>query len=385
MKLKDLNRRMFIQSVATGFVVWTASSPVFSFSNQVKKPRNSRGSDLLLYLDTNGKKRPVTTPFEWQIKRQQILEGMQHVMGVLPDHSGLPDLNIQIIDQLKEDNFTRFTIYFTVATNERISAFLYVPAKNNKKKRLPAMLALHPTGIQGKAIVDGQSELPNRAYAKELAQRGYVVIAPDYPGYGDLKNYDFKADRYQSGVMKSVFDNMRCIDLLQARDDVDSARIGVIGHSLGGHSAMFVGAFDARIEVIVSSCGWTLLDYYNAGQEVTKKYGNRLAPWAQEVYMPLLRDTYNLDAMKIPFDFDEVIAALAPRAFFSNSPKNDSNFNVIGVRKGIEHASEVYKFLKADSNLVVRYPNSEHDFPAEVRFEAYDFIDKVLGVTSDGN
>src|SRR5699024_5532546 len=121
--------------------------------------------------------------------------------------------------------------------------------------RRPAMLALHPTGALGKKIVDGQSSLQNRAYAKELAQRGYVVIAPDYPDFGDLSNYNFKSDRYQSGTMKSIFDDIRCVDLLQARRDVDPDRIGVIGHSLGGHSAMFVGAFDPRLKVIVSSCG----------------------------------------------------------------------------------------------------------------------------------
>jgi len=124
------------------------------------------------------------------------------------------------------------------------------------------------------------------------------------------------------------------------------------------------------------------MDYYNAGEETTKKYGGALGAWAQERYMPLLRDKYDLDIKKIPFDFDEVIAALAPRAFFSNSPVNDSNFNIKGVRKGIAAVSEVYDFLGVKDKLEVHYPNSEHDFPPEVRFEAYRFIDKVLKISS---
>ena len=209
------------------------------------------------------------------------------------------------------------------------------------------MVALHGTGDLGKKLVDGFSTLPNRAYAKELAQRGYVVIAPDYPSMGDLINYDFKTDRYESGTMKGIFDHMRCVDLLQSRKEVDPKRIGVIGHSLGGHNAMFLGAFDTRLKVIVSSSGWTLMDYYDIGEAASKRYGGRLGPWAQDRYMPLLRDKFNLDPEKIPFDFDEVIAALAPRAFFSNSPINDSNFSVEGVRKGIAAAMEVYNFFKA--------------------------------------
>jgi hypothetical protein len=94
--------------------------------------------------------------------------------------------------------------------------------------------------------------------------------------------------------------------------------------------------------------------------------------------MPLVRDKYHLDPDKVPFDFDEVIAAIAPRAFFSNSPLKDANFNVEGVKKGIANVSKVYDFLHAQGNLQVRYPDSKHDFPPEVRLQAYRFIDKIL-------
>ncbi|MEO6684876.1 MAG: alpha/beta fold hydrolase [Dyadobacter sp.] len=327
-------------------------------------------------------KRPVATLAEWEIKRQQILEGMQQAMGKLPDFLNLPGMDIRILNEIKEENYTRQAISFTVAKNESVPAYLYIPIKQNEKEKFPAMLALHETDRIGKKSVDGQGHNINLGYAKELAKRGYIVIAPDYPSFGDLKNYDFKTDRYQSGMMKSIFDNMRCVDLLQARAEVDPGRIGVIGHSLGGHNAIFTGAFDDRLKVIVSSCGWTLMDYYNAGEEVTKKYGGILGPWAQERYMPLLRDKYDLDIKKIPFDFDEVIASLAPRAFFTNSPLNDGNFDVKGVKKGVTEVSEVYDFLGAKDKLEVRYPNSEHDFPPGVRLEAYRFIDKVLNITS---
>jgi hypothetical protein len=214
-----------------------------------------------------------------------------------------------------------------------------------------------------------------------LAQRGYIVIAPDYPSFGDLKDYNFDKDRYKSGTMKGIFDHMRCVDLLQGREDVDPERIGVLGHSLGGHNSMFVGAFDKRIKVIVSSCGWTLMDYYSIGEELSRKYGGRLGPWAQKRYMPLLRDKYKLDGKKIPFDFDDVISAIAPRAFFSVSPLRDSNFDVEGVKKGIANVTEVYRTLGAEDKLQVSYPNAEHDFPVESRIEAYRFIDKILGHT----
>ena len=340
--------------------------------------QHTHSQDLLTYRDSAGQKKPVNTLAEWKQKRGQILDGMQQAMGQLPQKTDLPSFDIQITDSLLAEHYTRFTISFTVTANERIPAYLYIPHQQGIPEKLPAMLALHPTGELGKQVVDGQSSLPNRAYAKELAQRGYVVIAPDYPSMGDLQPYDFEEDRYQSGTMKAIFNHIRCVDLLQARADVDPERIGVIGHSLGGHNAMFVAAFDPRLKVMVSSCGWTLMDDYDAGEEVSKQYGGRLGPWAQERYMPLLRDQYHLDPEKIPFDFDEVIASLAPRAFFSNSPLRDSNFDVNGVRKGIAAAAEVYRFLQAEDNLQVRYPEAGHDFPPDVRHQAYRFIDNIL-------
>ena len=94
--------------------------------------------------------------------------------------------------------------------------------------------------------------------------------------------------------------------------------------------------------------------------------------------MPLIRSKYKLDAKRIPFNFDDIISAIAPRAFFSVSPLSDSNFNVEGVRKGISIAEQTYTLLGARDMLKVRYPQAEHDFPVENRLEAYAFIDKIL-------
>lgn len=322
---------------------------------------------------------------ELQSQRSRILDSMQQAMGKLPDRTNLPPLDIQIIDSLKENYYTRYNIRFTAAENEVVPSYLYIPRQNGRPEKRAAMVVLHPTGDQGKHLVDTKTQYYNHVPAKELAERGYVVIAPDYPGMGDLKVYDFDNDRYESGTMKAIFNHMRSIDLLQEMEEVDPERIGVIGHSLGGHNAMFLAAFDQRVKVIVASCGWTLMDYYDIGEKAKEIYGGRLGPWAQDRYMPLLHVKYNLDGDKIPFDFDDVIAALAPRPFFSNSPLNDSNFDVEGVKKGIEAASALYHSLGAEENLLVRYPEAGHDFPLDVRLEAYQFIDKILNHTPEIN
>src|SRR5262249_4298242 len=156
----------------------------------------------------------------------------------------------------------------------------------------------------------------------ELAERGYVCIAPDYPNFGEYR-CDVYALGYASASMKAIWNNIRAIDLISEREDNDPGRIGAIGHSLGGHNAIFTALFEPRIFAVVSSCGFNAFPYYFKGD---------ISGWSHKGYMPRLRERYGLDLHRVPFDFPELIAALAPRAFFTSSPLHDRNFEVEGVR-----------------------------------------------------
>jgi len=335
------------------------------------EPKSAGAADhsrLLVYETPDGQDRPVRTAADWAIRRQQIIAGMEAAMGKLPDRAKLPAPDVKVIEEQKGPGFLRLSITFLAEENDRVPAYLFLPNDRPAGRRVAAILALHPTSPLGKKVVSGEGPRPNRAYALELAQRGYVVLAPDYPSFGDYP-YDFQKSKYLSGSMKGIFNHMRGVDLLQAREEVDPERIGVIGHSLGGHNAMFAGVFDQRLKVIVSSCGWTPFHDY---------YGGKIVGWTSDRYMPRLRHAYGLDARRVPFDFYEVVAALAPRAFFSASPLADDNFAVAGVKKVEPKAREVFALLGAADRLQVRYPDCGHDFPAEVRREAYAFVDRVL-------
>ena len=358
------NKLTFLISTLLVFVACTKESLEPSVTSQ-----------LLSYIDAKGQKRPVLTVSDWEIKRYQILDSIQAVMGPIPSFQNLPSFDIQYLDILKEENYIRYLVNFRVAENEFLPAYLYVPVSEGSHQKYPAMLALHQTAPWGKDDCDG-GKTKNMAYARELANRGYVVISPDYPPFGELSDYDFLNDSYLSGSMKGIFNHMRCVDLLQSMPNVDSERIGVIGHSLGGHNAMFVAAFDARLKIVVSSCGWTEFEYLAAD--------GKLEEYSQDCYMPLIRDKYQLDGDKLPFNFHEIIALFAPRCFFSNSPVNDvDEFNVEGVKVGIDRAKEAYHFLHAEDNLLVRYPMVGHDFPPEIRREAYRFIDEIFNHKPD--
>lgn len=328
-------------------------------------------SDLTKWIDDQGNLQPIRTAQDWQRRRSDILQSMQQVMGRLPGDDELPPLEVRELETKQFEKFDRLLVRYVVDVDREASAHLYLPKVKpaGGTEKYPAVLALHPTSNLGKLVVAGDGPLPNRNYAVELAERGYVVLAPDYPSFGDQIDYDFFTDRYVSGTMAAIVNHRRGVDLLIQRQDVDPERIGAIGHSLGGHNSMFVGVFDPRIKAVVSSCGWDPFHFY---------YGGKIAGWSSDRYMPRIREIYGLNPDLMPFDFYEVAAAIAPRAFFSNSPLRDSNFVADGVKQAETRVRSVYKLLGVEERLVVVYPDAEHDFPDNERMQAYEFLDRIL-------
>lgn len=320
---------------------------------------------------------PLRTLDQWEAKKAAWKNNMASIMGTLPprDHLEVPELIYG--DSLVNNNYTRHHITFASDERNEVTAYLYTP--HSIKEKAPAMLVLHSTGDLGKKIVDDQGPRKNRGLAKELAERGYVVIAPDYPSFGEQKDHDFSKDGFESGTLLAVWNHMRSVDVLTNLEQVDADRIGVIGHSLGGHNALFVAAHDQRIKAVVTSCGWTPFDYYDIGEAGIKNYGGRLGPWAQDRYMPAIKKL--LPEAQLPFDFTQIIASIAPRPVFTNAPLNDSNFSVKGVKAGIDIIRPVYNWLGYPDNLLVKYPKAEHDFPEKTRKEAYAFLDNLFGFT----
>jgi dienelactone hydrolase len=321
----------------------------------------------LLVYRADGEEHPVATAADWARRRQDILANMQQVMGPLPDDSHKVPLDVQVTEEVKTDHYLRKKLTFAAEKGDRVPAYLLVPLE--RKGKVPAVLCLHETnGSVGKAGPAGLGGKPNLHYAAELAERGYVTLAPDYPSFGEYP-YDFAASGYTSGSMKAVWNNIRAVDLLQSLPEVDPERLGCIGHSLGGHNTMFTAAFDTRIKALVSSCGFTSFPKY---------YGGNLKGWTSARYMPLIASRYDSKPEKMPFDFPEVVAAFAPRAFFTNSPLHDDNFEVSGVRDCIAAARPVYELLGAKDKLAAVYPDCKHDFPPDTRREAYEWLDRWL-------
>lgn len=330
--------------------------------------------NLLIARDTYGNRTAVTTPKDWQRRRAEILRGMEQIMGQLPGPDKRCALDPQITDEVDCGDYIRRAVTYAAEPGGRVPAYLLIPKRAfGSTSKFPAVLALHQTHPAGQKVVVGLGDSPNDEYGVALVKRGFVVLAPPYTM---LASYwpELKALGYESGTMKSVWDNIRGLDYLASLPFVKTNGFGAIGHSLGGHNAVFTAVFDERIKVVISSCGLdSFVDYFGGDPKVWQPERG----WCQERYMPkLARYAGKLDS--IPFDFPELIAALAPRSCFINAPTGDTNFKWRSVDGIGEAARPVYALLGAPDELQIAHPNCGHLFPEEMREKAFQLLEEKL-------
>jgi hypothetical protein len=319
-------------------------------------------------MNEQGEVVPIISQQEWEKKRAKVLLAMQEVMGDLPGEEKHCQLDVKVEEEIDCGSYLRRLVSYSAEPESRVPAYLLIPKGALEGELARAVLCLHPTQLElGNKTVIGLGGKPNRAYAAELAERGFVTLAPAYP---HLAEYwpDLKKLGYASGTMKAIWDNMRGIDLLESLPFVSGKKVGAIGHSLGGHNSIYTAVYDDRIGVIASSCGFDSYQDYMDGD---------LSGWHQERYMPRMKE-YPLS--QVPFDFYDMIAALAPRPCFISAPLRDSNFKWKSVSKIVEIASQVYDTYGVKNNLSVMHPDCEHDFPSDMREKAYLLFETHLTI-----
>ena len=339
-------------------------------SAEVPPLRGLSRSDLLQTTAAPAADRRAATPSEWETRREEALKGFQQVAGPLPGEQMRCALEPVLEEEVDCGTYVRRLISYASSPGGRVPAYLCIPKTALAGHPAPAVLCLHPTDdLVGHGVVVGLGGKPNRQYASELATLGYVTLSPSYPLLAKYQP-DLKGLGFESGTMKAVWDNIRGLDLLETLPFVrKEAGFAAIGHSLGGHNSIFTAALEPRLRVVVSSCGFdSFLDYK----------GGNLKGWVQERYM-LKMGAYLGHPEAVPFDYYELVAALAPRPFLVNAPVRDSNFSWESVDRIAAAATAVYALHGAAGNLKVLHPPCEHDFPDEARNAAYALIREVLG------
>lgn len=298
---------------------------------------------------------------EW---RDNLRSAIKDLLGPLP---ALVDPEPVEVERTVGHGYVQTRLVYRTASDVDVPAYLLVPDGVAAQRPAPAILALHGHG-------GGKDDLVTpgiyHAFAQRFAQRGYVVLAPDAPGFGergerfrryggrDGCNINFlKLALIGRNIMAlALWDDLRALDFLQALPEVDASRIGVAGLSFGGTRAMYLAALDDRpAAVVVSGYLTTFRAYaFDAGNFCGAQF---------------LPGIYALA------DVPDIHGCIAPRPLLIQAGRSDRGFNIEASRQAHAHLAAIYAAADAADRLARDEFDGGHEFLPQAPL---DFMDQWL-------
>ena len=317
-------------------------------------------------------------------------------------------LSAEVVRREARDGFTLEVVKISATPAYSIPARVLVPT--GRRGRLPAVVALHAHGGRylwghetlisapgdSPELLAKRNETYERPWAEHLARRGYVVIVIDafYFGERRLRVEDLPADRvvreaqdaykaaraavpesaawhaamnrvcsvYETLTAKNLFaagatwpglhtwDDMRTVDYLRSRADVDPERIGCAGLSIGGLRAAHLIAADPRLKA-ASITGWMT--------QFREQHARHLRNHTWMIYVP---------GVYAAMDFPDVASLHAPGALLVQQCQQDQLYPLSAMQGAVDRLSRIY----AKAGLPERFRGTFYDVPHVYRANMQD-------------
>jgi dienelactone hydrolase len=315
--------------------------------------------------------------------------------------------NIEIVERTDCGEYVREKLYFNTTPDLRVPAYLLLP--KGEARRRPAVVALHDHGgffTWGKEkIIATESEHPvltefkrryyaGRSFGSELAKRGFVVIAIDMFYWGERRmlladdppawreREKMTADElaafhrrssektwlvgtglFEAGITWSGLmftDDIRTVDYLVTRPEVDPNRIGCCGLSVGGFRAAHLAGLDQRIKAAVV-VGWM------------STYGDMLQSHLTSIGpMKIVPGLYQ------SLDLPDVVSMNCPGALMIINGTQDALFPLTGVHAAFDKVARVYAKAGVPDKFAGVLYDGPHEFNAAMQDRAFAWLDRWL-------
>jgi dienelactone hydrolase len=231
----------------------------------------------------------------------------------------------------------------------------------------PVVVWMHPY-----AYPTGYSRDTQPLFAS-LTQRGFAVLAFDQIGFGTrVRDARYFYQRYPKWSLlgKMVADTRAALEAVSALDAVDGSRIYLVGYALGGKVGLVTAALDERVKGVAAVCGVDPLRLSTAekGTEGVRHYSHLHG------LLPRLGFFVGQES-RLPFDFDEVLAAIAPRRALIVAPTLDRYAPVADVQFEVEKASKVYTRLGNEGALQLQTPLAFNSFTSSIEEAIFNWLD----------
>lgn len=303
---------------------------------------------------------------EWRTANKTLRESLSKAWGGLPFERG--KIQVQSLGTLDREGFRLERLLLETMPGVWMTAHAYVPKREG---RLPAILQVHGHWA-------GAKQDPHvQARCIGAAKHGFFVLAVDAfgagerglkPALGEYHGEMVAATLFPSGLPLSgiqVFENMRAVDYLQTRPEVDPAKIGITGASGGGNQTMYAAAWDERFGAAVPVCS----------------VGNYQAYLGQaccmcEVVPGALRFTEEWG----------VLGLTAPRGLMVvNATRDAIQFSVGEAKKSLAVTETIYALEGQPGRLKHAVFESPHDYNKEMREAMYGWMKFNLAGEGDGS
>jgi pimeloyl-ACP methyl ester carboxylesterase len=252
------------------------------------------------------------------------------------------------------------TEYKSITFGEGTRGELYYPKGTKPDAKLPVVIWLHgfsyPMGYMWV-----YRSTPDLHPILALTRAGYAVLAFDQTGHGSRTD-EFATffDRFPhwSRMGRMVSDTRAGIDALEKESMVDASRVYLYGYSLGGMVALHTAALDPRVKGVVSICGFTPMrtDTADRGTGGIARYSLTLP------LIPRLGFFIGNES-KLPYDYDELMATVAPRPVYVMEPQFDREATPADVHAAVDRARNVFTMYGASDKLMLDEPYDYNRLP----------------------
>jgi dienelactone hydrolase len=325
---------------------------------------------------------------------------LQHLFYAPPPVAPEPE----ILRRVDRGDYIEEYLTFQTTPDLRVPAFVLIPAK--VRLPAPALVVLHCHGgayVWGKEKVvavenehAGLSAFKKQLYegasiATELARRGYVVITIDMfywgerrmlldddpPSYrepsrmtaDDIAAFNRRSSQGEQLVARSLmtagitwpgvmlWDDLRTLDYLARRPEVDPQRLGCVGLSVGGYRSFLLAALDERIKAAVD-VGWMTSFASNIRRHVLNTVGL----------------TFHVPGLYRYLDLPDLAALIAPRSVLVMNGSKDALFPLDGVDKAFRKIEACYRKAGVPERQRCRLYDVPHQFNREMQADAWSWL-----------
>jgi dienelactone hydrolase len=351
------------------------------------------------------------SPLELSFLRPQFGElkpWQERVRGLVIDHLYYAPPPVApaagLIRRLDRGDYWEEYLTFQTTPDLRVPAFLLIP-----KTKLPApgIVALHDHGgfyLWGKekllaqpgehpALTEfRQASYGGKSIAAELARRGYVVLAIDMFYWGErrmlldddppdfrdrppampkerINAFNARSGQNEQLVARSLFtagiswpgvmlwDDLRTLDYLASRSEVDPKRLGCVGLSVGGYRSFMLAALDPRIKAAVD-VGW-------------------MTSYASQIRRHIIYTvglTFHIPGLYRSVDLPDLAALIAPRAVMVINGSRDGLFAPEGVKSAHEKIRRCYEKAGVEPRQKSLMYDGPHEFNPAMQQEAWKWL-----------